>query len=33
MTAILAQPAQQVVYQQSVSKKYRYQVNMTNVPF
>lgn len=31
MTAILAQPAQQVVYQQSASKKYRYQVNMTNL--
>jgi len=31
MAAILAQPAQKVVFQQSSSKKYRYQVNMTNL--
>lgn len=31
LAAILAQPAQQVVHQQSLSKKHRYQVNMTNL--
>jgi hypothetical protein len=31
LAAILAQPAQQVVYQQSLSKKYRYHVNMTHL--
>ena len=31
LAAILAQPAQQVVAQHSQTKKYRYQVNMTNL--